>query len=102
MARSASVSGFPPNRGAASGAAAWATRHDQALPKLALGGMSGCGSGCAVVTEDYAEWVTGGVSENTKAGLTFTSDTSGAQGEQFLLGLVGIAHADVEVQLLGI
>lgn len=43
--------------------------------------MTGYGSGCAVVTEDDAEWVTGGVSENPEAGLTFTSGTSGAHGE---------------------
>jgi len=43
--------------------------------------MCGCGSGCAVVTEDDAEWVTCGISENPEAGLTFTSGTSGAQGE---------------------
>jgi hypothetical protein len=34
-----------------------------------------------VVTEDDAEWVTGGISENPEAGLTFTSDTNGAKGE---------------------
>ncbi len=54
-----------------------------------------------MTAEDDAERVTGGVSEDPKARLTFTWDTSGAQGEQFLLGLIGITHADVEVQLLG-
>jgi hypothetical protein len=29
-------------------------------------------------------------------------DTGGSQGEQFLLCLVGVAHADVEMQLLRI
>ena len=46
--------------------------------------------------------MTDGVSEDPEARLTFTWDTSGTQGEQFLLGLVGIAHANVEVQLLGV
>jgi len=55
-----------------------------------------------MATEDDAEWMTGGVSEDPKACLALTWDTSGTQGDQFLLGLVGITHANVEVQLLGI
>ena len=55
-----------------------------------------------MATEDDAEWMTGGVSEDPKACLALTWDTSGTPGDQFLLGQVGIAHANVEVQLLGI
>jgi hypothetical protein len=55
-----------------------------------------------VATEDDAERVAGGVSEDPEARLTFTWDTGGTQGEQFLLGLAGITDANVEVQLLGI
>ena len=49
-------------------------------------------------------WPTGSV-KDSEAGLTFTMDTSGAEGEQFLLGLFGlfglfgISHANVEMQL---
>ena len=45
--------------------------------------------------------MTDGVSEDPEARLTFAWDTSGTQGDQFLLGLIGITDADVEVQLLG-
>jgi hypothetical protein len=54
-----------------------------------------------VQAEDDAERVTGGVSEDPEARLSLTWNASGAQGEQFLLGLVGVSDADVEVQLLG-
>lgn len=39
------------------------------------------GSACAVATEDDAERVTDGVSEDTEARLTFTWDTGGTQEE---------------------
>ncbi len=42
---------------------------------------SDAGSAFAVVTEDDAERVTGGVSEYPEAGLTLTWDTSRTQGE---------------------
>lgn len=42
------------------------------------------------------------IGEDPEARLTLTSDTSGAQGQQFLLCLLGIAHANVEMQLLRI
>ncbi len=52
------------------------------------------------MAENDAEWVPGRVGEDPEAGLAFTVDTSGAQGEQFLLGPVGVAHADVKMHLL--
>ena len=55
-----------------------------------------------MAAEHDAEWVTGGISEDPEARLTFPGDTGGTQGGQFLLSLAGIAHADVEVQLLRI
>ena len=61
-----------------------------------------CRSARVVAAEDDTERVTDGVREDTEACLTFTGDAGGAEGEQFLLGLVGITHADVEMQLLGI
>src|SRR5208282_917806 len=39
------------------------------------------GSVCAVVAEDDVERVANGVSEDSKARLTFTWDTGGTQGE---------------------
>ncbi len=45
------------------------------------------------------EGVTGGISEDPEARLPVAVDPSGTQGKQFLLGLVGIAHPDVEMQL---
>ena len=54
------------------------------------------------VAENDAEGVADGVIENTEARFAFTVDTGGAQSEQFPLGLVGIAHADVQVHLLGV
>ena len=60
------------------------------------------GSAWAVAAEDDAERVADRVGKDSEAGLTFTSDTSGAEGEQFPLGLIGISHANVEMQLLGI
>ena len=54
------------------------------------------------MAENNAEWVTGWVSEDPESCLTFTWDPSGAKSEQLLLGLVGIAHANVEMQLLRI
>src|SRR5258708_12307719 len=58
------------------------------------------GSSCAVLAEHDAEWVTDGVGEDSKARLTLTVHARGAEREQLLLGLVGIADANVEVQLL--
>jgi hypothetical protein len=55
-----------------------------------------------VVTENDAEGVAHGVGENPETRFAFTRDTSGTQSEQFLFGLVGIAHADVQVHLLGV
>jgi hypothetical protein len=55
-----------------------------------------------VATEDDAERMTDGISEDPETRLTLTWDTSGTQGEQFLLCLVGIAHTNVEMQLLRI
>jgi len=55
-----------------------------------------------VAAEDNAEWVADRVGKDPEAGLPFTGDTSGAKGEQVPLGLVGIGHANVEMQLLGI
>ncbi len=46
--------------------------------------------------------VTDRIGENPEARLTLAGDTGGTQGGQFLLSLAGIAHADVEVQLLRI
>ena len=60
------------------------------------------GSAWAVAAEDDAERVADRVGKDSEAGLTFTSDTSGTEGEQFLLALFGISHANVEMQLLGI
>jgi hypothetical protein len=53
-----------------------------------------------VAAEDDAERVTDGVGEDPEAGLALTGDAGGAQREQLLLGLVGIAHSNVQVQLL--
>jgi hypothetical protein len=55
-----------------------------------------------VAPEDGAERVADGISEDPEARLAITSDTSGTQGDQFPLGLVGIADANVEMQLLRI
>jgi hypothetical protein len=55
-----------------------------------------------VAAEDDAERVTDGIGEDPEARLTLTWDTGGAQGEQFLHCLVGVAHANVEMQPLGI
>ena len=54
-----------------------------------------------MAAEDDAERVTDRVGEDPEARLAFPWDAGGAQEEQFLLGLVGITHANVEVQLLG-
>lgn len=54
------------------------------------------------MAENDAEWVPGRVSEDPEACLTVTWDPGGAQSEQLLLGPVGIAHANVEMQLLRI
>ena len=45
--------------------------------------------------------VTQWVSKDPGAGLPFTGDTSGIKVEESLLGLVGIGHANVEMQLPG-
>jgi hypothetical protein len=45
--------------------------------------------------------MTGGIGKDPEARLTLTSDTGGAQGEQFLFCPVGIAYANVEMELLG-
>jgi hypothetical protein len=44
-------------------------------------------------------WPAGSV-KNPEARLAFTWNTGGAQSEQFLFGLVRVAHADVQVHLL--
>lgn len=54
------------------------------------------------MAEDDAERMTDRIGENPEARLTLTSDASGAQGQQFLLCLAGIAHANIEMQLLRI
>jgi hypothetical protein len=54
-----------------------------------------------MAAEDDAERVADRVSKDSKGGLTFTRCTGGTKGEQFLLGLIGISHANVEVQLPG-
>jgi hypothetical protein len=41
-----------------------------------------------------------GVGENPEAHFAFTRNASGAQAEQFLFGLVGVADADVQMHLL--
>jgi hypothetical protein len=46
--------------------------------------------------------MTSRISGDPEARLTLTPDTSGAQGQQFLLCLVCVAHANVEMQLLRI
>ncbi len=53
-----------------------------------------------MATEDDAEGVADWV-RRLEARLTLIWDTSGTQAEQFLLGLVSILHANVEMQLLG-
>ena len=50
-------------------------------------------------TEDDAERVADRVGKDSEAGLTLTGCTGGTKGEQFLLGLIGISHANVEMQL---
>jgi len=52
------------------------------------------------MAENDAERVADGVGENPETRLAFTGDTGSAQSEQFLFGLVGVAHADVQVYLL--
>jgi hypothetical protein len=61
---------------------------------------AGCDVTTSVLAEHDAEWVTDGVGEDSKARLTLTVHARGAECEQLLLGLVGIADANVEVQLL--
>lgn len=46
--------------------------------------------------------MTDGIDEDPDARLTLTLDTDGTQGEQFLLWPVGIAHTNVQMQLLRI
>ena len=53
-----------------------------------------------MVAENNAERVASGVGENPEARLAFTGDTGHAQSEQFLFGLAGVAHADVQMHLL--
>ncbi len=53
-----------------------------------------------MLTEHDAEWVTDRVGEDSEASLVLTVDTRGAEREQFLLSLVGVTDADIEVQLL--
>jgi hypothetical protein len=53
------------------------------------------------VAEDHAEGVPDWVGEDPEACLASAGDADGTQGKQFLLGTVGIAHADVQVHLLG-
>jgi hypothetical protein len=53
-----------------------------------------------VLTEHDAEWVTDRVGEDSEARLALTPATRGAEREQFLLSLVSVTDADIEVQLL--
>jgi hypothetical protein len=46
-------------------------------------------SGCVVLTEHNAEWVSDRAGEDSKSRLALTVDTPGAGREQFLLSLVG-------------
>jgi hypothetical protein len=55
-----------------------------------------------VAAEDDAERMTDGIGEDPAARLVLTSDPGGTQGEQFLLCVAGIAHANIEMRLLGI
>jgi len=52
------------------------------------------------MAENNAERVAGGVGESPEARLAFTGDTGRAQSEQFLFGLAGVDHADVQMHLL--
>jgi len=56
---------------------------------------------CTGAAEDDAEGVADGVGEDPETRFAFTWDTGGTPCEQFPLGLVGIAHANVQVHLLG-
>jgi hypothetical protein len=51
-----------------------------------------------VLTEHDAEWVTDRVGEDSEAGLALTLATRGAECEQFLLSLVAVTDANIEVQ----
>ena len=55
-----------------------------------------------MVTENDAERVADGIGEDPEAGLPLATDSGRTQGQQFTLGLVGIAHPNVEMQLLGV
>ena len=52
-----------------------------------------------MAAEDDAERVADRVGKDSEAGLTLTGCTGGTKGEQFLLGLFGISHANVEMHL---
>ena len=67
-----------------------------------LAACAGAGSICTVLTENDAEGVAHRVGENLETSFAFTADTNGTQSEKSLFGLVGIAHPDVQVQLLRI
>jgi len=59
-------------------------------------------SACAGMAEDDAERMTDRIGKDPEARLTPTSDTSSSQSQQFLLCPVGIAHPNIEMQLLRI
>lgn len=54
-----------------------------------------------VVTENDAERVADGIDEDPESRFACARDTGSAQSEQFLFGLVGVAHPDVQMHLLG-
>lgn len=54
-----------------------------------------------MATEDDAEWVSDRVSEDPEACLVLTRCTSSTKGQEFLLGLIRVVHANVEMHLLG-
>jgi hypothetical protein len=60
----------------------------------------GLGLCACVMAENDAEGMAHRIGENPEARFAFTWDAGGTQQEQFLFGLVGVAHADVQVHLL--
>lgn len=76
-------------------------RPDLATHRRRRGQKGEPGSVPVLAAEDDAERMTGGISENPEARFVLTGGTSGTWSQQFLLGLAGIAHANVKVQLLG-
>lgn len=68
--------------------------------KRLVAAESGVNSIWAVVAENDAERMADGIGEDPEACLAFAGDTGGAQSEQVLFGLVGVAHANVQMHLL--